>query len=276
VNTTPLAWMVIVIPLVTCAASQPATPPAVNPPAITPALDDAFVRRLESIDAAMAKIVDLRASFEQRKKTPLLKKELVSKGVLVSKGKAVRWETREPHATTMLVDDEGIRMYYPADKLVEIFDVGDHTRDLAGAPLPRLSLLKEKFEITEISAKEFDIAGDASAKSDASSASKPDSRLLGILLKPRDESLRRHIRSVQVLIDDSVPVANKVIMTDADGEKTTITFSDVRTNTGVKDDEIQLRLPDGVRVSRPLGEKMGKPPTEPATPAPAEPKSKPR
>jgi hypothetical protein len=72
-----------------------------------------------------------------------------------------------------------------------------------------------------------------------------------------------------------VPVATKVILTDVEGERTEIIFRSVRVNTGTKQEEIDLRLPEGVRVSHPLGTKAGeKAPEAKRPPDPNPPASK--
>lgn len=199
-----------------------------------------FVKRLEVVDAAMAKVEDLRADFEQRRHTPLLKKPLVSSGVVLTKGTLVRWDTAAPHASSLLVGPESIKVYYPADNLVEVYPVGEGFKDLAGAPLPRLSVLKARFDI-------------ARAAPEDPSAIKEDAKLLAVQLTPKSEELRKHVASVKVFIDESRPAATKVVMTDPDGEVTEIVFSNVQLNSGVRDDEMEQKLPPGVRVSRPLG-----------------------
>ena len=40
---------------------------------------------------------------------------------------------------------------------------------------------------------------------------------------------------------------------DPEGERTEITLTSIRTNTGLKDSDVQLTLPQGVHLSRPLG-----------------------
>ncbi len=200
-----------------------------------------FAKRLETVDAAMTKVGDLRADFVQRRTTPLLKKPLVSNGVVRTKGDRVRWDTVSPRASSLVVGHDSIRMYYPADQLVEIYPAGDGFKDIAGAPLPRLSSLKAKFDLTPLTLG--DLGG-----------ANTDANLLAVLLTPKDESLRRHIASVRVLIDESQPAALRVEISDPDGEVTVIEFSHVEVNRGMKDDEVELTLPAGTRVSKPLGE----------------------
>ncbi len=231
-------------------AGQPAAPLASEPPAEhsappqnTSANTDfeRFAKRLEAVDAAMANVMDLRADFEQRRRTPLLKKPLVSKGVVLTKGELVRWDTTAPRASTLVIGHGSIRMFYPADSLVEVYSVGEGFKDLAGAPLPRLSVLKERFDLSPLASDDPATKGE-------------NANLLGVLLTPKSQDLRKHVTSVKVLIDEAGPSATKVVMTDPDGEETEIVFSHVQLNGGVRDDEVELSLPDGVKVSKPLGE----------------------
>ena len=251
-------WVAVIAGGAASASAQPPVPPAPqNPvPAVTPApTDDAFEKKLIEIDQAMAKVTDLRADFEQRRKTPLLKKPLVSKGTVITKGERARWDTASPRASTMAISGGEIRMYYPADRLLEVYPVGEGFKDIAGAPLPRLSLMKERFELARLPVG--DLGGDE----------KNDS-LVAIRMTPRSDDLKKHLASVRVLIDTSKPAATKVVMTDPEGEETEIVFSDVKLNGGVKDADVELKVPDGVRVSRPLGE------TRQTAPKPADPEKK--
>ncbi len=199
-----------------------------------------FKARLEAADTAMAVVKDLRADFEQRRHTPLLKKPMVSRGVVYSRGDKSRWQTTHPQPSSMLIAAGSIEIYYPNDKLLEIYPVDQGFRDLAGAPLPRLSVLRERFHISALAPTDPQMTA-------------TDGALLSIQLIPKDESLRQHIASVKVFIDESVPAAKRIVMTDPDGEVTVIVFSEISLNMGVTDDEIDPPVAKGVRVSRPFG-----------------------
>ena len=203
----------------------------------------AFEKRLSEVDAKMALVVDLRAAFEQRKTTALLKKPLVSKGTLVCKGESVLWKTTSPRESDMLVGPEKVTVSYPADKLAEEYPIGARFRDAAGGPLPRLSKLKERFTITELdeaALKELSMSGDAMKGR------------LGLLLSPKDDELKKHVASVRVILDVGVPCADRVVIADPEGDETEIRFSEAKINTGVKDSDLELKLAPGTKVSRPL------------------------
>jgi hypothetical protein len=234
--------------IVATAWSQGGQPgaPAVDAKTVAPPVADtkaAFEKQLADVDVKMGAVVDLRATFEQRKTTALLKKPLVSKGTLVCKGESVLWKTTSPRESSMLVGPEKVTVYYPADKLAEEYLVGARFRDAAGGPLPRLSKLKERFEIAELS--------EAGLKAMGISSDEMKGRL-GITLTPKDEQLRKHVASVRVILDTSVPCADRVVIVDPEGDETEIRFSEARINTGVKDSDLELALPQGTKVSKPL------------------------
>jgi outer membrane lipoprotein-sorting protein len=47
-------------------------------------------------------------------------------------------------------------------------------------------------------------------------------------------------------------------MVDADGDRTTVHFEDVKLNTGLKESDLALKTPSGTKVSYPLGDHDGK------------------
>ncbi len=261
-------------------AQPPERPSAIRPvQAVMPdpaarASDRAFEERLAALDAAMGKVADFRANFEQRKYTPLLKKPLESRGILTSRGRLVRWETTQPRHLIVLIDPAReaqppgtagadapsapakpaqptraaapgeIRVYYPADGLCEIYPIDGALSDLTGAPLPRLADLRTRFSLVPIPASELGGPGGNPA-------------LVGLLLLPATDEVRTHLESIKVLIDETIPAATKVIVSDADGERTEIVLTAIRTNTGLTQADVQLTLPTDVRLSRPLG--VGRP-----------------
>jgi outer membrane lipoprotein-sorting protein len=205
----------------------------------------AFEKRLAAIDDAIAKVSDLRAEFVQTKKTALLKKPLVSKGTLVCKGESVLWHTTQPRKSSMLVGPEKVTVYYPEDTLLEVYAVGARFRDAAGGPLPRLSRLRERFDITPLTEAELkELEPDA----------KELKGLLGVRLTPKDEALKKHVASVRVVLDEAAACAKRVVIEDPDGDVTAIEFLGVKTNTGVTESDLKLTIPEGTRVSTPLGE----------------------
>src|SRR5277367_4741999 len=100
--------------LLICVSSLRAAPPTTEP---------ALWTELTQLDDKVSKIDSVTADFEQRKFTPMLKKPLVSSGSIVAKGSTALWKTAKPSPTSMLVSPKEIRIYYPAQSIVEIYPV---------------------------------------------------------------------------------------------------------------------------------------------------------
>ena len=230
------------------AALPRAGPPlhAADPPAVPAAAASALPPELAELDARIAAIRDLRADFEQRKHTPLLKKPLTSRGTVLARRERVRWDTQTPRRSSLIAGRDEIRIYYPDERVVEIYAVAGDLRQLAGSPLPSLSDLTSHFDVRLVAPSSF--AGEA----------RPD-RALAAELVPRTPELKDAVAHVVVLFDAAVPCVARAVMTDPDGERTEIEFKNVRTNTEFPDSVMDLRVPEGTREVHPIGNRPSEP-----------------
>lgn len=223
-------WVSSSIEVVGAACSQAPEPP------------ESLNERLEALDARAAKIHGLRARFEQRKHTPMLKRPMVSRGTLTVLGPRSRWETTEPHPSVMTIDESSLRIYYPEHRVQEVFLIGQDVRMVSGSPLPRLSLLRELFEISEASeeveAKESD-----------------GERWLALALRPKTDAFREHVHRVVVVIDTQVPIARRIVMEMADGDRTEMLFHDPVMDVAIQESDVEFKAPAGTRIVHPLGER---------------------
>ena len=200
--------------------------------------DPALTKQLEAIDARAAKIKDFTADFRQEKFTALLKKPLVSDGQVRVSGPIIRWDTRKPEPAVLYSDGKEVRMFYPAQKLLEVYPIDRRLGDLAASPLPRLGTLREHFAL---------------ARSDGKSFKPPKGRqALTLQLTPLEASLREHVDVVNVLLDIEAAHILELEIVDADGDRTQVSFSRVRLDTGVRPDDLKLDVPPDTTVSRPL------------------------
>jgi outer membrane lipoprotein-sorting protein len=248
------------------AQPQPSPPPSPSPAttqagATAPAEDPAFIRRLEAIDARAAGINDLTAEFEQRRHTPLLKRPLVSSGRVRLKGTTIRWDTRAPSKSVLVINAESLWIFYPQQRTLEIYPMESGLARLAASPLPRLQAVRDQFIVHECKVSELDgVTADSKAPA------------VAVLLVPRSEELKKYVREVRVLLDEPAAegqaigteggakdrqdrpygVARQIEVTDGDGDRTVVVFKEIRTNTGLKDSDLELTVPEGTRVSHPL------------------------
>jgi outer membrane lipoprotein-sorting protein len=202
------------------------------------AQDPALNKQLEEIDARGAKIKDFTSDFRQEKFTALLKKPLVSSGVVRVSGPVIRWDTKQPETEVLYSDGKEVRMYYPAQKLLEIYAIDQRLGELASSPLPRLQTLREHFTMEKSDGKRFHPP--------------KDRQVLPLRLVPREEALRQHVDEVDVLLDVTAAHILELEIVDADGDRTHVTFSGFKLDTGVTPDDLKLTVPAGTIVSRPL------------------------
>jgi outer membrane lipoprotein carrier protein len=234
------------------AVAAPATQPAPIASSAPPAgMAPALWARMIEIDARAGRIASLSADFQQQKFTALLKKPLISSGSVRVKGSTMRWDTRQPQASVLLVNDREVRIFYPAPApgVVEVYNLDQRVGELAASPLPRLAVLKERFSFEQIPARQMDTAVDPN-------------QYLGLKMLPIEASLKQHVQEVRVLLDVSAGYILRAEITDADGDRTLLHFTNVKLNGDVGD--MELKTPAGVKVTRPLEGLEGQSPRNPS------------
>ncbi len=193
-----------------------------------------FEGRLEAFDRSVASVQGLVADFEQRKHTPLLKRPIVSRGTVKSVAGRVRWDTVEPAPSTLTMDDQEVRIYYPEAAIVEIYPVSGGAQAASVGPMPRLETIRAQFDIKELPA--FDL--------DARTAAEPE-RYIALELTPRTAELQQRVKTVRVLLDVRAKLATLIQITDIDDELTSIEFLNPRTDVQVREEDVRLTVPSG-------------------------------
>jgi outer membrane lipoprotein-sorting protein len=221
-------------------AGEKSAPPAADRQA-------ALLARLTEIDSRAARVEDFTAEFEQRRFTALLKKPLVSNGTVRVRGPVVRWDTKSPEPAVLHSDGKELRMYYPGQGVLEVYPIDQRLSELAASPLPRLGSLRKHFAIAQIPVEELRDAAKGQAGTD-------QAEYIALRLTPTDDALREHLAFVRVLIDVAGAHMVKVETNDPDGDRTVISFTKVRINTGVRPEELALTVPPATKVTRPLPE----------------------
>ena len=207
-------------------------------------MDPELWRRLKQIDGRADEIKTLEADFLQLRHTPLLKKPMQSSGRVFVNGGRILWNTNLPYETQMLVTDDELRLFFPDDNLLEIYSLNDRLGELAASPVPQLDLLVGYFRITEIPEQRIDEAALALAVRDGT--------MIALRLEPRDEDMAGRIISVDVYLRADQAHVSRMEMTDSEGERTVISFVNVSINTLREDDELNIKAPEDVRISRPM------------------------
>lgn len=192
---------------------------------------------LEQIDRHAQSVVDLTCAFEEAKHTALLKNPIVSKGKLFIKQGRTRWHTTTPYESVLFTDSSSVAIYFPSSATMEIYPVDHRLADLIVSPIPRMQTLRRHFKIERV----------------ANENTKSDAGTIHLRLTPKDATFSEFIERAQVLINTSTGLALRFEMFDSQGDRTVITFTDARTNTGLSDSDVARTVPSTTKIVRPFG-----------------------
>lgn len=201
-------------------------------------IDANLESRLRAIDERSQSVTDLTAEFVQLKHTPLLRKPLESKGVIKVRGERMRWDTTNPSPSVMTVNENEMRIYFPQESLMEVYPLDSQIGRIAASPLPRLDDVRKQFTLAET-------PWTGAAKAPRSS--------LSLRLVPREDSLRKHVLEVLVLIDEQTGCVVASQMLYPDHERLELSFQNIKRNVGLDEDAVALDVPPGTAVSYPIG-----------------------
>ncbi|MGI9014416.1 MAG: LolA family protein [Phycisphaerales bacterium] len=201
-----------------------------------PPQDAQLWTQLKVMEPLAASITTVQAVFTQWRYSPLLKEPLKSSGeVFVAEGNTL-WHTQQPRETFMLVSAEELRMYYPQENLLEVYDIGRLGGELASSPVPRIEALRTRFSMTSLTMAE---------------------KTISVQLAPKDADLAEFVSRVEVRIQRETALAERIEIFDAEGERTVISFTEIKVNEPLPQGKVQLNLPADVRITRPLDPSAG-------------------
>lgn len=213
-------------------------------------IDPAAWQRMLEIDQRGGKITDLAGDFEQQKITAMLKKPLVSSGRIYVRGSTMLWDTRKPEPNVLQITEREVRIYYPAQKTIEVYQIQQKLGELAASPLPRLAVLQQHFTFEPMPIAEM--------------GEKDADKFFAVRMTPTNPELREHVEQVRVLLDVQSGLILRLEMRDPDGDRTLISFSNVKTNIGLKDEQLRIKAPADVKITRPLAAIEASPSSEDA------------
>jgi outer membrane lipoprotein-sorting protein len=185
------------------------------------------------VSQVQASVKTLTADFEQVKTSHLLAQPSHSSGRFYYRAPdSVRWEYTAPHEMTVLITGGVALTYRPAEKRAERIEVGRAQHRVlrfmsAAEPLEKLTAY---FTFTFI-----DAGGNANYV---------------LRLKPVAHTVKKRLRSVEIEIDRTRYLPVKLSYTEADGDSTVYSFSDIRLNPEQPPGLYALDLPPDVQVVR--------------------------
>lgn len=207
-----------------------AVPPAVRADGTgaAPSLDDVLAR----FSQAQRRTDTIQARFEERRELALLKGPVVQRGTFYhSKPHLYLWDYERPTPKRVLLTSEVLLAYYPDLNKAEEVNVRRWTnrirRYLGVGEDPEA--LRADYDVTLASADQNDLK---------------DTDLL--VCVPRQKRMREKLREVRIWLDSRTSQARRVAYEDADGDRTTFTFTDIRVNQQIDPSRYQIDLPKDV------------------------------
>lgn len=202
-------------------------------PAFRPAVS-AQTRTPESLAQDLQRkydrVTDFSADFVHSYRGGVLKQQATERGtLLVKKPGKMRWEYTAPEKKLFVSDGHKIYSYIPADRQVV---VGTMPRD-DQAPTPAL-FLTGKGNLT----RDFNAAFDKVAEAPAGS--------LALKLTPKRRE--PEYESLTLVVDPKTLGLQMLITVDAQGGRSAFTFTNLKENVGVADNQFVFKMPRNVDV----------------------------
>jgi outer membrane lipoprotein-sorting protein len=171
-----------------------------------------FLRRIEE---RMAAVRSLAVEFEQEKKLRLFKETVTSRGILLfAAPDRLRWETREPFRSILVVAGNEVAKFEYLGGERKALKLGRG----ADAILLVMDRIRAWFQ------GKFDREG---TYYEVDVVREPRPRLV---LRPRDEAIRKRIRSMELDLSPDLSRVDTVTLTEGEGDRTVLRFKEVGRN----------------------------------------------
>jgi outer membrane lipoprotein carrier protein len=205
------------------AQTQPKTQPIENADVTPPAADVA-----SALQSRYNNIKDFTASFTQTYEGGVLRRKAVESGtVYIKKPGKMRWDYARPEKKQFISDGQTMFMYFPADKQVMKNPVPEQEEATSA-----ILFLMGKGNVT----RDFDVKYTGS----------PDPAVYALRLDPRTR--QAEYDWLEISMDRTSLQIRTLTAGDAQGGRSTFTFSNFKENTGLADKMFQFTIPRGTEV----------------------------
>ncbi|MFA6148352.1 MAG: outer membrane lipoprotein carrier protein LolA [bacterium] len=191
-------------------------------------------RWFEEVRERQKGMTGLSAEVVQRKRSPLLKNEAVSRGKLsFRKPASLRWEVVSPDRMIVVMDGGKVTTYYPKKKEAERRDMQDDFASRAALGFFESGMTGSLRELERRFLVDLFRSDDE----------------VVLRLIPRSKMLSRVLASIRIHQDPVEGRPRRIVVEGARGDRTETTFSRVVVNPEFPPDTFALRLGPEVRVT---------------------------
>jgi outer membrane lipoprotein carrier protein len=189
---------------------------------------------VHGVERVFAQMSDFSADFVQTDQNPLNRNQRASGHLYLMKPRKMRWDYKSPDQQ-FVSDGKNVYFYVPADRQVtkeavkETFDERMPLMFLLG----RSNLSKEFSSFEELTRKPF-LDG---------------TRVIRMYPKKKTD-----IKDVEIEVDPANYQIRRLILDHVDGSQSDFIFSNIQTNTGLKEGFFEFKVPPGVQVVQGIGQ----------------------
>ena len=189
---------------------------------------------LERFDETQRTTRSLSATFTEKKNLSLLARPVVSSGTfLYSRPTRIKWEYSDPETRVFLITEDHFVAYYPQRKKAEEVPLGR----LTGRRIFRVLGIGQTAE--ELG-KFFVISlGDPGAEKGVTL----------MVLTPKRRRVKDRLQLVRFWVDEKTCLPRQLEYVEADGDSTTLAFSDVRVNPEIAETRFSVEIPRDVPIT---------------------------
>lgn len=185
------------------------------------------VEILDRLQKRYDAIRDFRAEFSQTSFVASLDRKEVSSGtVVVQRPGRMRWEYRSPEHRVIVIDGRSVRIYSSVDRQLQVAPlVSGSVSPTALGFLLGQAILREAFDAHRI-------------------AESPRGEI-GLKLVPREDS---GFEFLELWLEPESLQLRESLLVDLFGNRTRVRFDRIRENTGVKEGDFTIKVPDDTDV----------------------------
>jgi outer membrane lipoprotein carrier protein len=190
---------------------------------------------VHGVERLFAQMSDFNADFVQTDQNPLNRNRRASGHLYLMKPRRMRWEYKSPDESYFISNGKTVYFYVPADRQVN----KEAVKETFDERMPLMFLLGK------------------------SNLSNEFSRFEGLETKPFLEGTRvirmtpkrkTDIKDVVMEVDPVNYQIRRLILDHVDGSQSDFIFSNIRTNTGLKEAFFDFKVPEGVQVVQGIGQ----------------------
>lgn len=193
-----------------------------------------MIEAINKIKDFQKDIYAIRATVYQKKKNPLLKKDIATEGtIILKKPNLLHWDITSPDKLTTIIDGKMMWVYHPDLKEVQRYSISEQYMAMQAVEF-LLSIINMSVEDI---GKRFDVF-----------AYKQDNNLI-FEMKAKSSMVARYLSAIYIWYREGEGVPYKFEVIGKKGDIATTEFRDVELNPPIKEKTFYFDIPAGVTIT---------------------------